>query len=208
MTPTEAIDFTLASVRCGEFLMDDGAENALREALQIVEGVARVREALEAGARNLSGVSRAAYHYVLSTDGVAPWPAGVELEELAPGERPRPYAVVETGRTSSSRPNYSNPRRTAEDETVTYPRGAIRCRLLVEQYSDGGRLAEPYPARPRDLLDAGYVPRVERESNLAKTAPCTSSTTARSVHTPAGRVIYGALILTCTNSDPPRTPRA
>jgi hypothetical protein len=51
--------------------------NTLREALQIVEGVARVREALEAGARNLSGVSRAAYHYVLSTDGVAAWPAGI-----------------------------------------------------------------------------------------------------------------------------------
>lgn len=71
MTPAEAIRGLLKHPG----LADE--TQALEEALQIVEGVARVREALEAGDRNLSGVSRAAYHYV--------------LEELAPGERPRVY---------------------------------------------------------------------------------------------------------------------
>lgn len=76
MTPAEAIELAIQDAREHD-RWDRLNVTALREALQIVEGVARVREALDAGAQNLSGVSRAAYHYVLSTDGVAPWPAGI-----------------------------------------------------------------------------------------------------------------------------------
>lgn len=139
MTPAEAIDFTLASVRCGEFLMDDGAEAALREALQIVEGVARVREALEAGARNLSGVSRAAYHYVLSTDGVAPWPAGVE-----------------TGRISGplTAERESNLANTAElhraDALIGQLREALWAVRVLDAWAKRERLRAPSPCRHAD----------------------------------------------------------
>jgi hypothetical protein len=71
VTPADAIRQVMEYSRC------IGGETpvALREALQIVENVTRVREALDAGAQNLSGVSRAA----------------LEVVRLERGERPKPF---------------------------------------------------------------------------------------------------------------------
>jgi hypothetical protein len=106
MTPAEALEIVIDSADGDLLTVTDRPSRdyllneklpALREALAIVEGVARVREALEAGTRNLSGVSRAAYHYVLSTDGAAAWPAGVETGRICgplTNERVPRYGLV------------------------------------------------------------------------------------------------------------------